>query len=174
MNTITYFEIQSSDPEREAAFYHEIFGWEISSDDDTVSFPYYHVTTDGLAGGIVGRPLPSPPAPLGTNGFSCSVRVPDFDSTAARILELGGRVVLPKFAVEGIGWQGYFTDPDGNVFGVVQADESAVAGDEDRAIMADFSEHVLDLAKTGRGLTRTGEGLPGADADGGSPDADGG
>ena len=27
MNTVGYFEIQSDNPEKTAAFYHEIFGW---------------------------------------------------------------------------------------------------------------------------------------------------
>jgi predicted enzyme related to lactoylglutathione lyase len=37
----------------------------------------------------------------------------------------GDRVALPKFAVPGVCWHGYFIDPDGNTFGVFQPDSTA-------------------------------------------------
>ena len=49
----------------------------------------------------------------------------DFDTTAQKILSLGGQVALPKFAVAGICWQGYFLDPEGNTFGLFQPDPEA-------------------------------------------------
>ncbi|HEY6161748.1 MAG TPA: VOC family protein, partial [Bacteroidia bacterium] len=33
MNTIAYFEIQSSDPKREVEFYKNVFGWKFSLQD---------------------------------------------------------------------------------------------------------------------------------------------
>ncbi len=40
-------------------------------------------------------------------------------------LTTGGAVVLPKMAVPGVGWLAYFSDTEGNVFGMMEADESA-------------------------------------------------
>jgi predicted enzyme related to lactoylglutathione lyase len=40
-------------------------------------------------------------------------------------LALGGQVALPKFAVPGRCWQGYFIDLDGNTFGIFEVDENA-------------------------------------------------
>lgn len=37
----------------------------------------------------------------------------------------GGAVVLPKMAVPGVGWLAYFRDTEGNVFGMMESDESA-------------------------------------------------
>ena len=51
--------------------------------------------------------------------------VEDFDKTAEKILKLGGIVALPKFAIPGRCWQGYFLDLDGNTFGLFQVDETA-------------------------------------------------
>jgi hypothetical protein len=34
-------------------------------------------------------------------------------------------VALPKFAVPGKCWQGYFIDLDGNTFGIFEVDEGA-------------------------------------------------
>ncbi len=42
-----------------------------------------------------------------------------------KILSLGGKIALPKFAVPGVCWQGYFIDTEGNTFGLFQVDEKA-------------------------------------------------
>ena len=51
--------------------------------------------------------------------------VEDFDTTAATIEAAGGTVALPKTALTGMAWQGYFLDTEGNVFGIHQPDTSA-------------------------------------------------
>ncbi len=51
--------------------------------------------------------------------------VEDFDATAAVIESAGGRVALPKVALPGMAWQGYFVDTEGNTFGIHQPDENA-------------------------------------------------
>ena len=53
------------------------------------------------------------------------MEVKDFDEAAGRIGDLGGIIALPKFAVPGTCWQGYFIDLEGNTFGIFQADPSA-------------------------------------------------
>lgn len=42
----------------------------------------------------------------------CSMQVEDFDATLAKILANGGMIAIPKFAVLGKCWQGYFLDND--------------------------------------------------------------
>jgi hypothetical protein len=44
----------------------------------------------------------------GTNAFICSIEVVNFDETAKIILANGGAVAVPKMAVPGRCWQGYF------------------------------------------------------------------
>jgi predicted enzyme related to lactoylglutathione lyase len=61
----------------------------------------------------------------GTNAFTCSIEVADFDATAEKIAIAGGTVAMPKFAIPGLCWQGYFSDPDNNVFGIFQPDPGA-------------------------------------------------
>lgn len=61
----------------------------------------------------------------GTNAFVCSVQVENFDKTNQLILQNGGQVALPKFAVPGRCWQGYFVDLDNNTFGIIEVDENA-------------------------------------------------
>jgi predicted enzyme related to lactoylglutathione lyase len=78
-----------------------------------------------MNGGILKRPAPVPPMQSGTNAFVCSMQVENFDETSAAIARNGGRVALPKFAVPGKCWQGYFIDLDGNTFGIFEVDEGA-------------------------------------------------
>lgn len=124
MNTIVYFEIQSSDPARETKFYEAIFNWKFRKE-ELAPIEYYRIETGGMHGGLLQRPAGIPPPRSGANAFTCSVQVEDLDSIAGLILEMGGRVALPKFAVPGRCWQGYFLDPDNNTFGIFEVDENA-------------------------------------------------
>jgi hypothetical protein len=124
MNTIGYFEIQSSQPDREIIFYQSVFGWKFIREPH-VPIPYYRIETAGIAGGLLERPAAIPPPMAGTNAFTCSIEVTDFDATAEIISRAGGKIAMPKFAVPGRCWQGYFMDQDKNVFGLFQVDPNA-------------------------------------------------
>lgn len=124
MNTIGYFEIQSSDPSREMEFYKAVFGWKFIKQEG-LPIEYYRIETNSIAGGLLKRPAKIPPMETGTNAFTCSIQVESFDKTAAIIEKQGGIVAMPKFAIPGRCWQGYFMDADHNVFGVFEVDEKA-------------------------------------------------
>jgi predicted enzyme related to lactoylglutathione lyase len=53
------------------------------------------------------------------------VEIEDFDATEEIIRKLGGIVALPRLAVPGQCWQGYFIDTEGNTFGIFEVDENA-------------------------------------------------
>ena len=52
-------------------------------------------------------------------------RVEDYDATEAAILANGGTLALPKYALPGMAWQGYYVDTEGNTIGIHQPDENA-------------------------------------------------
>ena len=124
MNTIGYFEIQSSQPSRDIKFYETIFGWKFIREHN-VHIEYYQIETDSIDGGLLKRPAQVPPASYGTNAYVCSVQVEDFDKMSELIIENGGQVAMAKFAIPGRCWQGYFIDLDNNTFGIFQADKNA-------------------------------------------------
>jgi uncharacterized protein len=66
------------------------------------------------------RMAPVPPVKMGTNAFTYTVGVDNFDEVVTKIIENGGKVTMPRFAVTGRCWQGYFIDHDNNVFGLSQ------------------------------------------------------
>ena len=121
MNTIAYFEIQSKAPEKTVTFYKKVFGWKFTKD-ETLPIEYYRIETIGINGAILMRPKETPPMQYGTNAFTCSINVENFDITAKKILDSDGKIAMPKFAVPGKCWQGYFIDVDNNVFGIFQVD----------------------------------------------------
>jgi predicted enzyme related to lactoylglutathione lyase len=124
MNAPFYFEIQADDIQRARSFYGQVFGWKFTKADG-LPVEYWRIETEGPRGGLLKRPAQTPPSGYGTNAFVCSMEVGHFDGTAQKIKELGGTIALPKFAVPGVCWQGYFHDLEGNVFGIFQADAAA-------------------------------------------------
>ena len=124
MSGPSYFEIQSDNPSAAAKFYEEVFGWKAERDPN-IPIEYWRLQTGGSMGAILKRPVAVPQGPSGTNAYVCSMEVADFDVSAQKILSLGGIVAMPKFAIPGKCWQGYFLDPDRNTFGLYQPDENA-------------------------------------------------
>jgi len=124
MNTVGYFEIQSSDIQRDINFYQSVFGWKFTRQ-ELVPIEYYRIETNGISGGLLKRPAKVPPPECGTNAFTCSIEVENFDKTAKVITQNGGQTAMEKFAVPNRCWQGYFVDLDHNVFGIFEVDENA-------------------------------------------------
>ena len=131
MNRVVHFEIQAEDPERAAKFYNKIFGWTIEKQ-LILGMEYWTIMTaekdskdPGINGGLLRRPAKTPPQEYGTNSYVCTIQVKKFDETAKKIKSSGGIVAMPKFAIPGMAWQGYFIDTEGNTFGVHQADKNA-------------------------------------------------
>jgi predicted enzyme related to lactoylglutathione lyase len=124
MNNVMYFEIQADDLETARTFYGEIFGWKFTKQEG-LPVEYWSIQTDGINGGLLKRPAPAPGDQQGTNAYTCSMEVENYDEMSNEIITRGGTIALPKFAVPGKCWQGYFLDPQGNTFGIFQVDEKA-------------------------------------------------
>src|SRR5215467_12487313 len=124
MNHPSYFEIQADDLKRASNFYSQAFGWKFIRVEG-LPVEYWRIETEGPRGGLLQRPVPAPPLQSGTNAFVCSMEVKEIDAVIKKILDLGGKVALPKFAVPGTCWQAYFVDTEGNTFGIFEVDEKA-------------------------------------------------
>lgn len=131
MSRVVHFEIQADDLERARAFYGAVFGWEFQDWSSAVGgAPYWGIVTGpddqpGINGGLLQRPATTPGPGQGTNAYVCTMGVEDYDATEKKILDAGGQVALPKMALTGMAWQGYYLDPDGNTFGIHQPDPEA-------------------------------------------------
>jgi predicted enzyme related to lactoylglutathione lyase len=130
MSRVVHFEIQADDIERAKAFYASVFGWTFQDYSAVTGSPYWGVVTGpddqpGINGGLLQRPAATPALEQGTNAYTCTMGVADYDDTERKILAAGGQVALPKMALKGMAWQGYYLDTEGNVFGVHQPDPDA-------------------------------------------------
>lgn len=129
-NRVAHFEIQADNIERCTEFYTKVFGWKISKWEGG-QMVYSMVETGpreemgGINGGIIQRACPAPAPNQGLNGYCCTMVVDDYDAIAKKILEHGGKEAMPKFALVGMAWQGYFIDTEGNTFGLHQPDVNA-------------------------------------------------
>lgn len=130
MGRIVHFEIHVDDMERAKKFYGEIFGWRFEDWTDFAGMTYFGAVTGdssehGIDGALMQRQGPPPEKNQPMNGFACTMGVEDYDSIEAKILSNGGILAMPKYALPGMAWQGYYIDTEGNVFGIHQPDENA-------------------------------------------------
>ena len=119
MPRVMWFEVPADDPARAAKFYSNAFGW------NTEQWPgqeYWMLKTEqgaepGIDGGIFRRGNMK----LVTN----TIGVESVDDAVAKVVAAGGTIVQPKFSVAGMGYLAYFTDTEGNLFGLLQPDTNA-------------------------------------------------
>ncbi len=122
-HTIVHFEIPADDVEKLRKFYGGVFGWKI----EKMSGPmeYWNVETvpvdekgkvkrPGVNGGIMKRQnLTHKPVNY--------VAVESVDEYSKKIEDLGGKVLVPKMEVLGMGWWVLALDPEGNQLGIFQS-----------------------------------------------------
>jgi len=130
MGRLVHFEIHVSDMERAKNFYGNVFGWSFQDWSDYAGMPYFGAVTGvedehGINGALMQRQGPPPEPNQAMNGFACTMGVESYDITEAKILENGGQVAMPKYALPGMAWQGYYKDTEGNIFGIHQPDKNA-------------------------------------------------
>jgi predicted enzyme related to lactoylglutathione lyase len=123
-NQVSYFEIQGDDLARAKKFYSDIFGWEFTKQEG-LPVEYWRINAAGQRGGLLKRPAPGTAMNTGANAFVCSIEVASYDDVHTKIIGGGGKVALPKFAVPGVCWQGYFLDTENNVFGIFEPNPNA-------------------------------------------------
>ena len=123
-----HFEIHAADPQRAANFYQAAFGWKLEDWSEYAGMPYFGASTgtgNGIDGALMQRQGENPPAGGPVAGAVITMGVADYDAAAEAILAAGGTVALPKYALPGMAWQGYFLDTENNVFGIHQPDPNA-------------------------------------------------
>ncbi len=116
-----HFDIAADDPDRAMKFYKGVFGWKFNKWDGPLD--YWLVTTGekdepGIDGGISRRNKQMP-------GVMNTIGVPSVDRYMKKIEAKGGKILMPKMAIPGIGWFATCQDTEGNVFGIIQEDTEA-------------------------------------------------
>ena len=126
MPTIVHFEIPADDVERSKKFYTDLFGWKIEKWPGAVGrdMEYWMIsTTDekgdkSLGGGMMKRMHPE-------HQVTNYIDVKSVDQYSSKVQKIGGKVVVPKMAVPGMGYIAICLDTENNTFGIFEYNESA-------------------------------------------------
>jgi uncharacterized protein len=113
---IRHFAINADDVPATRRFYETLFGWTF---EEPFGPGFLRTTSAGAAvGAIQARRALLPDAR--TTGFECTFAVDDVDATARAVVASGGRVVMDKSVIPGVGELIFFADPSGNVAGAMR------------------------------------------------------
>ena len=111
---IVHIEISANDYESAGTFYQDVFGWEISPMPE-MNYATFMSQKD-LGGGF--NPV-SDQNPAGT--VTVYIQADDIEKTLGVIEARGGKTVLPKSEIPGIGWFAFFQDPTGNIMALYKS-----------------------------------------------------
>lgn len=113
-NPIVHWELMGSDGDAQKAFYSALFDWEFET---VEGFDGYHTTTgDGMGvNGAVGQGSEDMP------DYQCIyVGVDDIEAKLAEVEANGGKVAMPRTEIPDVVTFAIFTDPAGNMVGLVE------------------------------------------------------
>jgi len=117
---LSHFAINADDLDAARAFYQAVFGWQFT---EWGPPGFFKITTaggelPGAIGALQQRRALLADAP--TNGFECTVAVADVDAVTEAVVAGGGRILMEKATIPGVGQLVFFADPSGNVVGAMQ------------------------------------------------------
>jgi len=115
--TIVHFEIPAQDPAKLSKFYSDVFKWKFK-DASMPGMKYWLISTGprgkSVGGGMYKRTGPQD-APRNYIG------VEDIDKAITLFEKAGGKRVIGKMEVTGMGWSYVGADPEGNPIAIFQA-----------------------------------------------------
>lgn len=122
MSDLAHFSINADNVERGRKFYEAVFGWKFSAWGPP-GFYQIQTSESGTRGAMQTRRELS--EGKRTIGFECTLSVDSIDATESSVVEAGGKVVLERSVIAGVGTLMFFEDTEGNVFGAMEYSASA-------------------------------------------------
>jgi predicted enzyme related to lactoylglutathione lyase len=114
---VVHFEASAKDGNALREWYGKVFGWNFN-----VMPEMDYATVDNGGRGINGGVGGTGPAPSASAIFY--VAVPDPQATLDQVEKLGGKTMMPVMEIPNIVTLAQFTDPEGNLVGIVKDDPS--------------------------------------------------
>lgn len=108
---IVHIEFSAANRETTGKFYADIFGWEVQQVPE-MNYATF-ASQEGLGGGF--NPV-NETSPAGTTVVY--IGTDDIEATLRDIERQGGKTIVPKSEIPGMGWFAIFTDPTGNKVGL--------------------------------------------------------
>lgn len=114
---VVHFEVNAKDPTVLSAFYSKLFGWHVESMPDMGYEMVDPHAGKGIGGGFN-------KADDVTQATVFYVATPDLGATIAKLEKLGGKIVVPITEIPSVVTFAQFSDPSGNIVGLVLDDGS--------------------------------------------------
>jgi predicted enzyme related to lactoylglutathione lyase len=108
---VVHIEFSAQDLEAAGRFYSDLFGWKVEQMPE-MNYAMYETGSE-IGGGF--NPV-SESNPAGS--VVVYIGTDDIDASLAKAESLGGKTVVPKSEIPGMGWFGIFSDPSGNMVGL--------------------------------------------------------
>jgi predicted enzyme related to lactoylglutathione lyase len=112
---VVHWELWSRDPQTVSAFYAGVFGWQIRH----LPEMNYRLVETGGQGGINGGIMQPKEGPWPGN-MAFYIDVDNLEAYCKRITDAGGKIIVERMEVPGVGALALFEDPDGRVQGLWQ------------------------------------------------------
>jgi uncharacterized protein len=119
-NRVIYFEIPSANPDANRRFYEQAFGWHFAQW-GAESYWFAHTGDEserGINGAVMKEMGPQQPV-INT------ISVDNIEKAIESITAAGGKIIKKAKAIPAVGWLAFFSDPDDNIFGILQEDREA-------------------------------------------------
>ena len=115
-NPIVHWELNTKDADKTKEFLASLFGWHVDSNNPMNYGMIDTHTEKGINGGI----QDSGQAPKATTVY---IEVDDLQAYLDKAESLGGKTVMPIVVIPNMVTMAMFSDPHGNVFGLVKSEE---------------------------------------------------
>ncbi len=119
--TIVHFEIPATDPAKLSQFYSKLFGWSFEKWGNLgAGMEYWIIKTRdkndsvGADGGMMKKMDPNQ-TPLNY------ILVESVDEFSKKLVQLGGKIIMPKTEIPTMGHFAVALDPEGNRFGIFES-----------------------------------------------------
>jgi predicted enzyme related to lactoylglutathione lyase len=112
---VAHVAINADDVDASLRFYAALFGWEFEA-----YGPPGFFRMQAESGPIVALQQRRDLGGVRMTGLECTVAVDDVDAVAAAVVEHGGRIVMERATIAGVGDLIFFEDPSGTVAGAIQ------------------------------------------------------
>jgi predicted enzyme related to lactoylglutathione lyase len=117
-----HFEIPAENVEKLKKFYSDLFGWKIEKMPGEME--YWGIQTvpvdekgmpmrPGVNGGMMKKEKPE-------NKPINYISVESVDEYSKKVVKLGGKIIVPKMEIPGMGWWALASDPEGNQIGLFE------------------------------------------------------
>jgi len=124
-NNLAHFAINADDVNRARKFYEKVFNWSFEPWGPPGFFQIVNSdkSLPGVRGALQGRRELVPGERM--NGFECTISVASVDRVEKAVIANGGKIIMPKATIPGVGTLIFFKDSEGNVAGAMQYDSEA-------------------------------------------------